>query len=179
MYGTSCRACAVNTRRWPLRAENGTVHLAGGNLAVQRGGNRNAVLGFLRRPFAQGLVFFAEHLNRAVRIGLREYSGNWPTWNASGFDTPRTVDNRISRGPGAASGAMVTSTTSRLETETLAGVCTNSLVRYCSLAINSAVAGSTGGIGTGAAGFAATPFAALLSAGEAAGSSFSGSAAAR
>ena len=36
----------------------------------------------------------------AVTIGFVETSGTWPTWNTSGFETPRRVTSRISRSPG-------------------------------------------------------------------------------
>ena len=41
----------------------------------------------------------------AVSMGGRAYSRKGPTSKASGFDTPRRVTRRISRGPTGASGA--------------------------------------------------------------------------
>ena len=58
------------------------------------------------------------------------------TSNASGFDTPRKVASRISRSPGSASGAMVTSTIVKVEIAAQASVGTNSRVRFSILAIN-------------------------------------------
>ena len=50
---------------------------------------------------------FPRTWNRDVTMGFRATSGTCPTWNAMGFVIPRAVINRISRGPGFASGGDV------------------------------------------------------------------------
>ncbi len=45
--------------------------------------------------------------------GAAVTSGNWPQRNTSGLENPRGVPTRISREPGSASGANVTSATTR------------------------------------------------------------------